>query len=195
MPEYTGQVLGVSSKTVGQNGNTQYTIAFSNGNSYSTFNYEIAQKANIAAASGTAVKLVTALKPKKQGGGFWENADNVLAPDAFTGGDSSIDTTQGASVPPIPVEAPQNGNGGASGASKFREPEQIARQEALAVAFAYASQADMLSDEAFGLAEAIYNAAYYGFNPGPAGQAVKTPEEIAAAVPGVQVGVGDTPEW
>jgi hypothetical protein len=197
MPEYTGQVLGVSSKSVGAKQTTQYTIAFSNGNSYSTFDYPVAQKAQIAAASGTTVTLVTALKPKRDGNGYWENADNILTENKSLGGQSTIDTSQAASLPPIPVEAPQNGNGGVSGASKFREPEQIARQEALAVAFNYASQADMLAEEAFALAGQIFETAYNGlaFTAPPS-----SPEEIAAAVPGVSVGVGsagtgDTPEW
>jgi len=197
MPEYTGQVLGVSSNSVGAKQTTQYTIAFSNGNSYSTLDYPVAQKAQIAAASGTTVTLVTALKPKRDGNGYWENAEDVRAADAFTGGDSSIDTTQGASVPPIPVEAPQNGSGGVSGASKFREPEQIARQEALAVAFNYATQIEEDAQFAFSLAQDIYETAMYGFKED---LVPSTPEEVAAAVPGVSVGVGnagtgDKPEW
>ena len=201
MPEYTGQVLGVSSKSVGAKQTTQYTIAFSNGNSYSTFDYPVAQKAQIAAASGTTVTLVTALKPKRDGNGYWENADNILTENKSLGGQSTIDTSQAASLPPIPVEAPQNGNGGVSGASKFREPEQIARQEALTAAFNYAAQADMLPREAFSLAHDIYRAAYEGFQAlDPDLHAGSTPQEVAAAVPGVSVGVGnagtgDKPEW
>lgn len=222
--DITGQVLGVSGAPTRTN-KLMYSVAFSDGNSYTTFDAGMATKAQ--QLQGQTVSARVEQKPKQNGQGFYLNLIDIagqgqLPPLAMpmqpglpiAGVPIMGGGAVGAPAPGIPIQAPASGGGGGN----FPEPV-VVRIVKLAVIDSAASLVGQLfqgaGPEAFEeavnltetLAKRLYEQARAHEAPAvpPAQvpvQAPQTPQEVAAAVPGVQVGTEGVqapttrgPEW
>lgn len=96
--DITGQVLGVTGKPT-SNGGTKFDVAFSDGNSYSTFDGAMAQKANSLVNQAVSARVES--KPSRDGQRvFWNLVDvapqGQLAPGAAPLGGQTVNLAQAA---------------------------------------------------------------------------------------------------
>lgn len=198
----TTQVLGVTSRTVGQ-GRTIYEVQAADGNKYATFKSEIAQKA--ANLQGQSASLLVKIEQKNGYTNFYINdagpVGSIAAPDA-SGGAGVIQTAGqiapqgGGTITPI--------QGGGGGGMTPEDKLRISRMSASSTAFGFVGSLfqgagpEALAEAlkmARGLTEGVLQYGTSGFWPGGVQVTAldvpgpETPQEIAAVVPGVQVGV------
>jgi hypothetical protein len=198
------QVLGVSGRGT-RTGKTVYDVALSDGNKYSTFNPDVATKANNLVGQNVSARVEV-----KQNGQYTNyNLEDIaqvgqLAPLALPPGTPlGAPNTGGVGVPvagpPIPI---QQGRG--------NDPERearIVRQSSASTAFGLVGRLfegagpeayEQAVEQAKKLAAEI---AAWALGAPQAAQAPQTPQEVAAAVPGVQVGTENVqpaqavPQW
>lgn len=210
MQDIAGQVLGVTGSPT-RNGGTKYDVAFSDGNSYSTFDGQLAQKAS--GLVGQAVSARTESKPSRDGQRLFHNLVDIapqgqLAPGAMPLGGQIITPSIGAGSNVQP-EAPQF-----TGNIQMVSPAQKDANIAKAVAVKAATQIVSSLFQGAGpeaTAEALEKLDEVGKHilgvlTGSSGaqepQVVpteQTPEAVVAAVNGAAgqevVSVGATPEW
>lgn len=192
------QVLGVTSRTVGQ-GRTIYEVQAGDGNKYSTFKPEIAQAA--ANYQGQTADLRVKVEQKNGYTNFYINevgAPGTLGANPTLGQpiqQQGVIQPAGGGGPGVITPAPSGGGRGMNDEDRLR----MARCSSSSTAFAFVAALyqgagpEALRDAlktARGLAEGVLQWNQQGFWPG--GVQVTpldvTPQEIAAAVPGVQVG-------
>jgi hypothetical protein len=194
--EVTAQVLDVTGRKSKNGQHTMYDVALSDGNKYTTFD---AGTANTAAA--LKGQVVTAHVEVKQNGKYTNYDLEAIAPQGqlapapvAAGTAVTVPVTPTVSIangttptPDIPIAAASNG----------RTPE-FARGAALnsAIAFIATGAADTRDGEGSHELVARYTRAFQEFadtGKFPWEGEATTPQEVAAAVPGVQVGVVEQP--
>lgn len=191
------QVLGVVGRTSKNGQHQMYDVQLSDGQKYTTFDPDLAGQANALVGQQVAANVSL-----EQNGKYLNR--NLLAigapgtlpaPAPQVAGAIPVGTAipiQGAASPVagIPQAAPSGGGGGMSDADKAR----ITRLSAVGTAFDFVSRlfagagpeaGEQATSIARGLTEAIVNYGHNGTWPGVAA----SPAQVAAAVPGVQVGV------
>lgn len=195
-------VLGVSGRTSRDQKHQMYDVMLSDGNKYTTFDPDVAAQAN--ALQGQAAVANVSVEQN----GKWTNF-NLLAigqpgtlvqptPGLQVGTAipvGSAPLAQQSGVAGIPMQQPSSGGGGMTDADKAR----ITRLSAVGTAFDFVSRlfagagpeaGRQATEIARGLTEAIVAYGHNGTWPGIAA----SPAQIAAAIQGVQVGVGQQQE-
>lgn len=187
--DITGQVLSVVGRPV-KNDNTIYDVAFSDGNKYSTFKAEIATKAN-----GLVGQPVTARVSVTQNGKYTNYTLEDVGPVgslpalAMPAAPGAPLTGAPAQTPPPPIPMQQN-NGGMAPEREAR----IVKQSCLSTAFnfvgaLFTSAGPEAFEEAKTLALDLAKELYAQVQGGATENTPQTPQEIAASIPGVTVGV------
>lgn len=199
LSDIVGQVLSVSGRATNRGG-TIFDIAFSDGQKYTTFQNEIAQKAN--GLVGQPVSARVTVKPSKDGR-FTNYYLEDIAPQGQlpaqampAPGGTVIPISAGATEQAqIPMQAPDT-----------TKDERITRLSALKTAFEFVGALfngagpetlQEAREHALELARDLYQIGYYGQSPA---EMPDTPEEVAAVVnaevPGaVTVGARELPKW
>jgi hypothetical protein len=198
MQDISGQVLGVTGRQSKNGQHTMYDVAFSDGNKYTTFDQAMATKAQQLVG-----QPVTARVEVKQNGRY----TNYNLEDVFPAGQAPPLAQPVAGVPvvgtPIPI-TPAGENGG--GKKGFGENDIIRIAKLGAIGSAVDLVGNLLHgagpealDQALELVDKAAAAFYTKArsHEAPAAPAAvlgvevpTTPAEVAAAVPGVEVGVG-----
>lgn len=199
--DINGQVLGCTAKQTSRG--MLYKVAFSDGNEYTTFENDLAKKANSLVGSPVSARVNVSQK-----GQYTNRYLNDIAPE----GQLPLEDMQGAAgqtVDGILIEQPaqRGGRGGGGKGMTEADKTRMSKQNALSTAFLSLAQlyqgagpeaAAELEERAMALAGRIYNkgrdhevGTQAGVNVTPV---PTTPQEVAAAVPGVQVGVSEAPE-
>ena len=184
MSEVRGTVLAVNGKSV--NGKTIYEMAFSDGQTYATFNNSVADAAK-RLQNQPAVIQVTEKQKEKNGVVYTNYYLESVEP-----GEGAV---QHAESTPAAIAIKED-------YQRKMAPEveqRVTRLSVIATAFGYAGQAGLDEQEALALAKRLYNVAYYGKPSEPvATQHPVThepaPEKIQEQVAEV-LGSPTTPEW
>lgn len=177
MQEIVGQVLGVTGRTT-RNGKTAYDVAFSDGNTYTTFSPQLATKAQ--QLQGQAVSARVSVTQRGQYTNL--NLEDIapqgqLAPMAFPAQPGTAIPMPSAPIPggvvgapaaqgsAIPIQTQQGGR---------RDPaveQRIVRQNVLGTAFGFVGDLfqgtgpeglEEAKEIALGLARELFHIAYYG---------------------------------
>ncbi len=190
-------VLGVSGRTSRDQKHQMYDVMLSDGNKYTTFDPDVAAQAN--ALQGQAAVANVSVEQN----GKWTNF-NLLAigqpgtlvqptPGLQVGTAIPIGSAplpQQTGVAGIPMQQPSSGGGGMTDIDKAR----ISRFSAASTAFEFVGSlftgagpeaGKQATEIARALTEALVQYGWHGTWPGIAA----SPAQVAAAVPGVQVGV------
>lgn len=196
--DIVGQVLGVTAKQT-RNGNMKYDVAFSDGQTYTTFDSARATKAQQLVSTPTAPIPVSArvdVGPSRDGKYTNHNLEDI----------APLGQLPAQAMPVQPGTPIQQGfNGGQQqGQVQFTPPpstgpsdkdKQIARGNAAnAVAALYNGVGDVTVETFLADVDAVARYIAFGIQPGEVEEvnalaaALATPEAVAAAVPGVQVG-------
>lgn len=199
MQEIVGQVLAVTGRTT-RNGKTAYDVAFSDGNTYTTFSPQLATKAQ--QLQGQAVSARVSVTQRGQYTNL--NLEDIapqgqLAPMAFPAqpgtaipmpaAPTNVAAPPAAAAPGIPIT---------QGGGRQRDPEveqRIVRQSSLATAFNFVGSLfegvgpegyEQAKEMALGLAREVFHIGYFGtaMQDGavPAEQPVVPAEQTPAAV-------------
>lgn len=194
MAQIVAQILGVTGRTSRNGQHTMYDVALSDGNKYTTFDADLANRAN--ALVGQTVSADVEVKQNNRNGKTYTNYDlNDLAPQGQLAtqpiqAGTPIQVGNG-STPAIPIAPPQNHDADRS--------VSILKQVSLKVAGGivaslFQGAGPEAGQEAGDIAVSLAKQFYAALSGAEAEQAVPaTPAEVAAAVPGVQVGVQTEP--
>jgi hypothetical protein len=197
--EITSHVIGVQGRQT-KAGVTWYDVAFADGNTYSTKDGVLAGKAQSLVGQNVSANVET-----QQRGQYTNKYLNDIAPAgqlpaASTPNPNGVANAQATlnsappligGVPPIPVSS--------GGMDPAREAK-IVKQSLLSTSLGFVGQlysgagpevqAEAL-EAGLTIAKALYAEVMGGQTPAPA----PTPQAVAAAVPGVQVGSEDLKTW
>lgn len=196
MQEVTATVLGVAGRQAGNS--SIYDVALSDGQKYSTFNAELAQKAQ--ALAGQQVTARVNVEQKNKNGRTYTNynlediapagqlAQMALPTPEWSTPQEYIGAKNASPPPAIPM-APPASNGG----MPIEREQKIVKQSVMATAFNFVGSLFQAAgpeaipeatEAALTLAKTLYGEVF-----SEAASAPTTPQEVAAQVPGVQVGV------
>ena len=204
MQDLVGQVMGVTGQPTRQGG-TLYSVQFSDGNAYTTFDGTLAGRAQQLVNQQVSARIE--MKPKKDGSGHWLNLIDIapsgqLAPSAVpTVPGTQIQAGTPITTPAIPQLAPAVN----IPMQPPRESEDVkvkritflsaAGTAAVLVGNVYAGTGADGIEEAEEKFKALTERLFLGSGLGGEAQAAPvTPEQVAAAVPGVEVGAPDGAE-
>lgn len=222
MHEIVGQVLGVQGQH-SQNGKLFFSVQFSDGNAYTTFDNALAGKAG-QYVNGPQVTARVEMKPKQRGDGFWMNLLDIAPVGQLP--PAAVPTVPGTGFPAgMPVTTPQmppvNGPQGlpAGVTMKPDYTRELSPQAQKRIAWGNAVNAASAIiggvfsgagpeglDEAVEKFKELVTTIYLASSGGEAKATPVTPEAVAAAVPGVEVGAqvpepapvaeeSDVPSW
>lgn len=212
MQDIDGQVLEVTGRKSKDGKHDMYDVAFSDGNKYTTFEYDLAQKA--LGLKGQAVSARTEIKQN----GKWTNFNlEDIAPQGQLGplltpnGGTPVGLGPPGPQPVVAAATPPPYQTGVQPSIPFQQQEnqidkaqRIVRQNVLGTAHAFVGALfqgagpealQEASEKALALARELYVIAWTGGAEQPAQSVPATPEEVAAAVPGVQVGTESLVKW
>lgn len=198
MYEIETTILGVLGSPT-RNGGTKYDVQLADGNSYSTFDGTLAGRAQSLIQQ--PVRARVSQKPKRDGNGFFLNLEDVAA-SGQPMQPMQVPNAPATQIPAgTPVGQPSNIPMAPPPESQEVKTKRITFLSAVAsasqlVGSVYAGAGPEALDEAIdntkALAQIIFNAALQSQG-APRAMPV-TPEAVAAAVPGVEVGAQEAPE-
>lgn len=209
MQDINGQVLEVTGRKSKNGQHDMYDVAFSDGNKYTTFDYDVAQK-----ALGLKGQAVTARTEIKQNGKYTNFNLEDIAPQGQLG--PLLTPNGGGTALPIGSAHPLQSTviqpmSGAQPTIPFQQfesettkNERITRQNVLRTSFQFVGSLfqgagpealEEATEKALALARELYVIGLHGGAEQPVQSVPATPEEVAAAVPGVQVGTESLVKW
>ena len=178
MSEVRGTVLAVNGKNV--NGKTIYEVAFSDGQTYATFNNTVADAAK--RLQGQPAVAQTTAKQKGQYTNYYL--------DSIEPGEGAV---QQAESTPSAIAIKED-------YQRKMAPEveqRVTRLSVIATAFGYAGAAGLDEEEALALARRLYKAAYFGTVEPPVTHEPPRADveaQVAEVVGSASAGAG-TPDW